>query len=76
MKRSPLLFLCVLPLLQGAQGDGCAAGSTSAAPDVTGAWDITYDDVIGVRVTIDGAVYDAELGAPAARSRSITAGSR
>lgn len=63
MTRSPLLFLCVLPFLQGAKGDGCAAGSTSAAPDVTGAWGITYDDVIGVRVTIGGAIYDAELGA-------------
>lgn len=47
----------------GAQGDGCAAGSTSPAPDVRGTWDVTYDDVIGVEVKIGGAVYTAELGA-------------
>jgi hypothetical protein len=47
----------------GARGDGCAAGSRSAAPDVTGEWRIAYDDTIGVEVTIGGAVYTAELGA-------------
>jgi hypothetical protein len=52
-----------LTLLMGAQGDGCAANSQSPAPDVTGAWDVTYDDTIGVEITIGGAVYDAELGA-------------
>jgi hypothetical protein len=50
-------------LLMGAQGDGCAASSRSPAPDVTGAWDVTYDDTIGVEITIGGAVYTAELGA-------------
>jgi len=47
----------------GAQGDGCAAGSTSPAPDVRGTWDISYDNTIGVEVKIGGAVYNAELGA-------------
>jgi hypothetical protein len=47
----------------GARGDGCAAGSTSPAPDVRGTWGVTYDDVIGVEVKIGGAVYSAELGA-------------
>ncbi len=64
MKRIAYLPLLLgLPLLQGAQGDGCAAGSTSAAPDVTGWWDIAYDDTIGVEVKIGGAVYDAQLPA-------------
>jgi hypothetical protein len=47
----------------GAQGDGCAANSTSPAPDVTGTWDITYDDTIGIEVKIGEAHYTAELGA-------------
>ena len=37
-----------VPLLMGAQGDGCAANSTSPAPDVRGTWGITYDDTIGL----------------------------
>jgi len=64
--RIPLLALLVLPclpLMMGAAGDGCAADSTSPAPDVRGTWAITYDDTIGVEVTIDGATYDAQLGA-------------
>jgi hypothetical protein len=32
------------------------------APDVEGSWDITYDDLIGVEITLGGAVYTAELG--------------
>lgn len=58
-----LLALPTLPLLMGAQGDGCAAGSKSPAPDVRGTWAIAYDDVIGVEVKIGGAIYTAELGA-------------
>jgi len=57
------LMLPLLPLVMGAQGDGCAAGSTSPAPDVRGTWGVTYDDTIGVEVKIGGAVYNAELGA-------------
>jgi hypothetical protein len=52
-----------LPMLMGARGDGCAAGSRSPAPDVTGVWDITYDDALSVTVRIGGAVYTEELGA-------------
>lgn len=62
-KLSAVFFAILLPGLMGARGDGCAAGSTSPAPDVTGDWRITYDDTIGVEVTIGGAVYTAELGA-------------
>jgi hypothetical protein len=63
-KPSRLALLALpLPFLMGAKGDGCAAGSTSAAPDVRGTWGVTYDDVIGVEVKIGGAIYNAELGA-------------
>jgi hypothetical protein len=58
-----LLAIFSLPALMGAQGDGCAAGSTSPAPDVRGTWRIDYDDTIGVEVKLGGAVYHAELGA-------------
>jgi hypothetical protein len=61
--RLAYLMVPVLPLAMGAQGDGCAAGSTSPAPDVRGTWNVTYDDTIGVEVKIGGAVYNAELGA-------------
>lgn len=62
-----LLVAVPLPLLMGAQGDGCAAGSNSPAPDVRGTWDVVYDDTIGIEVKIGGAVYDAELGAAGGR---------
>ncbi len=59
---SPFGLLLAVPLLGGARGDGCAANSKSPAPDVTGWWDITYDDTLGVEVTIGGAAYTTELG--------------
>jgi len=58
-----LIAIPALPALMGAQGDGCAAGSRSPAPDVRGTWNIEYDDTIGVEVKLGGAVYHAELGA-------------
>jgi hypothetical protein len=51
-----------MPLLAGAKGDGCAANSRSAAPDTSGEWALTYDDVIDVEITIGGAVYTEQLG--------------
>jgi hypothetical protein len=63
MKLERLLPVFALPLVMGARGDGCAANSTSPAPDVRGTWAIEYDDTIGVEVKIGGAVYSAELGA-------------
>lgn len=57
------LTLCALPLLAGARGDGCAASSRSPAPDVTGWWDVTYDDALSVEITVGGSVYTAETGA-------------
>ncbi|HEY3806155.1 MAG TPA: hypothetical protein VGL61_26310 [Kofleriaceae bacterium] len=50
-------------MLMGAAGDGCAADSTSPAPDVAGTWGVTYDDMIDVEATIGGAVYDSQVGA-------------
>jgi hypothetical protein len=52
------------PALMGARGDGCggAAFSMTAAPDVEGQWDVTYDDVLGVEITLGGAVYTEEIG--------------
>src|SRR5262245_25094436 len=58
-----LLMVPALPFMMGAKGDGCAAGSTSPAPDVRGTWSIDYDNTIGVEVKIGGAVYSKELGA-------------
>ena len=46
----------------GAKGDGCAAGNKSMAPDVSGWWDITYDDTLDVRIKIGGAVYEETIG--------------
>jgi hypothetical protein len=45
----------------GAKGScgGSPVFSMTEAPDMTGAWDVVYEDQIGVRVTIGGAVYDA-----------------
>lgn len=57
-----LLSLPALPLMMGAQGDGCAAQSKSPAPDVQGTWSIEYDNTIGVEVKIGGTVYNQELG--------------
>ncbi|PKN22310.1 MAG: hypothetical protein CVU65_15320 [Deltaproteobacteria bacterium HGW-Deltaproteobacteria-22] len=49
-------------LSMGAKGDGCSAVSKSPAPDVTGVWDITYDDTLDVTITVGGAVYERTLG--------------
>ena len=63
LRLASVLLAMTLPATMGAEGDGCAASSRSPAPDVTGTWDIAYDDTIGVEVTIGGSVYTAELGA-------------
>lgn len=56
--------ILLAPVLQGAKG-GCggAANSRSPAPEVAGAWVITYEDTLDVEVKIGGAVYAAEVGA-------------
>jgi len=57
------LIVLMVPMFMAAEGDGCAAAlSESDAPDVSGVWDIVYDDKLDVTVTIGGATYTAELG--------------
>lgn len=64
MRMGAAVFLAAtLPLMMGAEGDGCAANSRSDAPDVTGFWDIEYDDSLGVRIVIGASVYEETLGA-------------
>ncbi len=57
--------LLAMPMLMGAEGDGCGnpAFSESPAPDMSGTWDVTYDDRLDVTIQIGGAVYTEELGA-------------
>src|SRR6188768_1984949 len=57
------VLLVTLPFTMAAKGDGCAVNSRSPAPDLTGAWNIEYDDRISVEVVIGGAVYEADLPA-------------
>ena len=59
----PAFVLGALPFLTGARGDGCAANSRSPAPDTTGEWAITYDDMLDVEITIGGATYNDTVGA-------------
>lgn len=65
LRRVALAALIAPPLLltMAAQGDGCAANSKSEVPDVTGRWDIAYDDAIDVTIKIGGAVYKETVGA-------------
>lgn len=61
---APAAFALALPLLMGANGQGCGgpAFSQSDAPDVTGAWNITYDDKLAIEVNLGGTVYKDVLG--------------
>jgi hypothetical protein len=52
-----------LPATMGAKGDGCAANSKSPAPDVTGTWAITYDDMLDVEIALGGQVYQGTVPA-------------
>ncbi|MCB9615906.1 MAG: hypothetical protein H6722_26015 [Sandaracinus sp.] len=57
-----LVVVVLAPLLGGA--DGCSnAFSESPAPDMSGTWDVSYDDRLDVTVTIGGATYTETLGA-------------
>lgn len=58
-----IAMLAALPLTMGAKGDCGNVNSREPAPDVSGAWDITYDDVLGVEIKIGGTVYDETIGA-------------
>lgn len=59
---SRIALVAALPALGGARGDGCAVNSRSPAPDVTGTWNIQYDDSLDVEVTIGGQTYNSVLG--------------
>lgn len=52
----------LMPMMMGARG-GCGGPLTSMspAPDVEGAWAVTYDDALEVEITLGGATYDATL---------------
>jgi hypothetical protein len=74
--RTSLLVVVILPTLpfmMGAAGDGCAVDSTTPAPDVSGTWQIAYDDAITVEATIGGIAYAAQLGGSGG-AFTITAG--
>jgi hypothetical protein len=53
--------LGALPLLLGADGCGGTYGSTDAAPNVSGAWDVTYARTLDVDVEIGGSHYTATV---------------
>jgi hypothetical protein len=50
-----------VPLLLGAESRGCATFATDPAPDMSGAWDVTYDDQFDVEVKIGANTYSATL---------------
>jgi hypothetical protein len=64
-----ILLAALTPLLLAAKGKGCGGGDSPAvfshtpAPDMTGTWDVSYDDQLDVELTIGGAVYHETLGA-------------
>jgi hypothetical protein len=58
----PIGFILMLPALMGAQGDGCAAGSRSPAPDISGTWSIAYADELGVEINIGGEIHQEKVG--------------
>lgn len=53
--------LVALPLLLGADGCGGSYGSTAAAPDVSGDWDVAYGSTFDVDITLGGAHYTATV---------------
>ena len=59
----PASLALALPLLLGANGNGCGGPiySTTDAPDVAGTWDITYNDRLDVEVNIGGKLYSSSL---------------
>jgi len=57
-----LAVLGLVPFAFAAKGDGCASSSSSDAPDVSGDWDVAYDDSLDVEIKIGGQVYNEQLG--------------
>lgn len=64
-KRWVWMSLAAMPLLMGADGEGCGspAFSMTPAPDMSGDWDVSYDDRLDVTIDIGGATYTSEMGA-------------
>ena len=51
------------PALTGARGGGCeSVNLQTPAPDMTGEWEVLYDDEFDVEIAIGGAVHTAQLG--------------
>jgi len=59
----PVAVLAMAPLLGGADGDGCSTFSTSPAPDMSGNWDVDYQDDLLVTIELGGGVYTETIGA-------------
>ncbi len=58
----PLCASSLLPFALGFTNCGGALFSDTPAPDMSGDWDITYDDIVSVEIELGGAAYTAELG--------------
>ncbi len=62
--RASLLLAAALPFAMGANGGGCGAvSSMSPAPDVSGAWAVSYDGTMQIDVTIGSSIYHQSLPA-------------
>ena len=59
VKTVAVLGGCALAVLGlGARAGGCGYQDPSPASDVTGNYDVTYDDTLTIRLNIGGAVYE------------------
>lgn len=62
----PVTILALAPSMDGEEegARGCGAlASESAAPDMTGDWDVAYADDLSVKIGIGGATYTSEIKA-------------
>lgn len=57
-----LLAIGMLPVLAASDGGCGAAFSESPAPDMSGEWDVAYDDSFELEIELGGAVYTETLG--------------
>lgn len=65
-RRSALVAtvaVMMAPMMLGAEGGCGPAFSHTPAPSMAGDWSVAYEDMLGVEITIGGAVYATELGA-------------
>ncbi len=80
MQRSaPAYFalpLLACSLLSAAQLVGCTRGRAQGVrPDLAGQWDLAYDDVIDVEITLDGATHRTRVRGEGGRIAMFDAGS-